>query len=219
MNKHEKDSLKKYDSIAQSYDTSLDGKFTAQFKQKMLELCPLSDGDSVLDVGCGNGRLINNLAQKNAIKAYGVDISPQMIRECRARYENIDFQVSNGEQLPFDDNSFDTVIICCVLHHLHNPKGFFLEVYRVLKAGGTLIVGEPCFPIIARLFTDWIISPLLKAGDNKLFSHKKLKGFFIENGFEITQVHKKGIIQIVTGQKILLKPPVQTEPQPPKWSR
>jgi len=202
MNKHEKDSLRKYDSIAQSYDTSLDGKFTAQFKLKMLELCPLSDGDTVLDVGCGNGRLINSLKQKNLIKAYGIDISSQMINECRERYRNIDFQVSNGERLPFNDNSFDTVIICCVLHHLNNPQGFFLEAHRVLKTGGTLIVGEPCFPAIARLFTDWIISPLLKAGDNKLFSHQRLKRFFVENGFSITQIHKKGVIQIVSGLKI-----------------
>ena len=44
MNKNEKYSIKKYDSLADIYDTSYDGKFTAKFKQIMIELCGVSDG-------------------------------------------------------------------------------------------------------------------------------------------------------------------------------
>ena len=202
MNKNEKNSIKKYDSIAQSYDVSFDGRFTAGFKVKMLELSEVSDGDRVLDVGCGNGSLINGISRKGKIQAYGVDISPNMIEECRKRYGDIEFVVSTGEGLPFDADSFDMLTICCVLHHLNNPQRFFHEAQRILKPGGKLIVGEPWFPVVARQFVDWVVSPLIKAGDNKVFSHKRLKGLFIGGGFSIAGIYRKGSMQIIKGRKI-----------------
>jgi ubiquinone/menaquinone biosynthesis C-methylase UbiE len=202
LNNFEKYSVKKYDSLAQAYDASFDGRFTAKFKVKILELCEVSDGGSVLDVGCGNGSLINAIKQKGNVKAYGVDISPNMIEECRKRYRDIEFMVSSGEDIPFDAGSFDTLTICCVLHHLNDPQKFFKEAQRVSKPGGTLIVGDPWFPFGVRHFADWVVSPLLKAGDNKIFSHKRLKGLFIDTGFSITEVYKKGSMQVIKGRKL-----------------
>ena len=200
MNKYEKNSIIKYNNIASDYDTSADGRFTAKFKNKILELCVIPDGSRVLDVGCGNGSLISGIKQKNDIEAYGIDISPEMIKECRKRYDNIDFRVSGGEDIPFEDNNFDIVIICCALHHLNNPEKFFQEAKRLLKTDGILIVGEPCFPFLIRKIADWIVSPLIKAGDNKLFSNKKLKNLFIKNAFHIVETYKKDVIQIVIGK-------------------
>ena len=202
MNKHEKYSVKKYDGIARVYDTAFEGRFTARFISKMLELCKVSDGDMVLDVGCGNGSLINGIRQKGNIKAYGVDLSPNMIEECRKRYSEIEFVVSSGEVLPFDNGVFDTLTICCVLHHLNDPQRFFREAHRVLKPGGTLIVGDPWFPFGIRQLFDWVVSPLLKAGDNKIFGHKRLKGLFTGNGFAVTEIFKQGSMQVVKGRKL-----------------
>ena len=201
MNRNEKYSIEKYDNIAATYDTSFDGQFTAKFKQEMLTLCNVSDGDRVLDVGCGNGKLIFEISRRAKIKAYGVDISPKMIEVCKQRYGNIDFDISSGEDLPFDEGNFDMLTICCVLHHLNNPIKFFSEAHRVLKEDGILIVGEPRFPFVIRKITDWIISPLLKAGDNKLFSHKRLKGLFSDNGFTIVEVYSQEFRQIIKGRK------------------
>ncbi|MDR2720140.1 MAG: class I SAM-dependent methyltransferase [Nitrososphaerota archaeon] len=189
--------------MAQNYDSTFDGKFTVKFKRKILEFCKISDGDTILDVGCGNGSLINEINQKGNVKAYGIDISPNMIKECRKLYNNsnIVFEVSTGEDMPFCDNVFNMLIICCVLHHLNNPKNFFKQAHRVLKRGGVLIVGEPWFPWGVRQLTNWIVSPLIKAGDNKLFSHEKLKHLFTDNGFEIMEIYKKGTIQIIKGRK------------------
>jgi len=200
LNKNEKYSIEKYNSIAHTYDTSFDGKFTASFKKAMLEKCEVSDGDRVLDVGCGNGRLIYEISQKAKIKAYGVDISENMIKVCKQQYTNITFDLANGETLPFADNSIDILIICCVLHHLNNPQAFFTEAKRILVKNGILLIGEPCFPFLIRKFTDWVISPLLRAGDNKLFSHRRLKKLFIDNDFFIADVYKKGFKQIIKGK-------------------
>ena len=202
MNNNEKYSIRNYDKIAQKYDNSFDGKFTAKFKNKMLEFCEVSDGDKVLDVGCGNGRLIHAISQKSDIKAYGIDISPNMIAECRIQYEGINFEVSNGEQLNFDKNSIDMVTICCVLHHLNTAQNFIKEAYRILKTDGVLIICEPWLPFGVRHFTDWIISPILRAGDNKIFSHKRIERLVTSENFEITEFYKKGVIQIIKAKKI-----------------
>jgi len=202
MSKYEKQSIKKYDELAANYDNTFDGKFTAKFKVKILELCEVADGERVLDVGCGNGSLIFAISQKADIEAYGIDISPKMIDECKAQYEGINFEVTNGERLPFEDESLDNVIICCSLHHLDNPLQFIAEAKRVLKQGGTLIIGEPWFPIGIKQFCDWILFPLMKSGDNKTFTHKRLKRIISDGGFDISKVHKKGSIQIVTAKRL-----------------
>jgi hypothetical protein len=72
----------------------------------------------------------------------------------------------------------------------------------VLKAGGILIVGEPWLPFGLRQIMDRVVSPLMKAGDNKIFSHKKLKQLFAQNGFGISASYKKGVVQIIKGRKL-----------------
>ncbi|MDR0919030.1 MAG: class I SAM-dependent methyltransferase [Oscillospiraceae bacterium] len=201
MNKNEKYSIENYDRIASNYDNTFDGKFTRKFKTEILEIIEPTDGVAILDVGCGNGNLISAIKTKADINAFGIDISSEMIKECKKTYSDINFQVSNGEHIPFEDNFFDYLTICCVLHHLNNPEKFFSEAKRVLKIGGTLIVGEPWIPPVAKPFVDYIFSPLLKAGDNKVFSHKKLKNFLTKNNFSLQYFKRKGIMQIVSGKK------------------
>jgi demethylmenaquinone methyltransferase/2-methoxy-6-polyprenyl-1,4-benzoquinol methylase len=197
MNKNEKYSIKKYDTIADKYDQTADGRFTADFKKELLKLCTVYSGDKILDVGCGNGSLIYEISRKANVQAYGVDLSPNMIEICRQRYADIVFEVSSGEKLSFADNSFNLLTICCVLHHLHNADNFVKEARRVLRQDGLLIIGEPWFPWGIRQLTDWIISPLMRAGDNKIFSHERLKHLILSHGFEIIEIYKKGTKQIV----------------------
>jgi len=202
MNKNEKNSIRKYDSIACDYDLTFEGKFTARYRQKILELCDVPNDGRILDVGCGNGSLINAIRQKNNSEAYGVDISPKMIEECRNSYEGINFHVSTGEKLGFDDDFFDAVTICCVLHHIHNPVNFFVEARRVLKRGGILIVGEPWNPFPIKQILDYIISPLLRSGDNKTFTKKRLRRLFEENGFAVLpNSYEKDFMQIIKAMK------------------
>ncbi|MCL2357148.1 MAG: methyltransferase domain-containing protein [Defluviitaleaceae bacterium] len=199
MKKFEKLSRAKYDKKAPKYDRTIDGHYCARFKRKLVETISVSDGEKVLDVGCGNGTLIGWISQKAKIQAFGVDISAKMIDECRVRHPHIDFNVSLADSLPFGDNEFDVITMCCVLHHLDEPQKFFPEVKRVLKPGGRLIISDPWYPPPFKQFAEYVVFPIHNAGDNKLFTRTQFKNFFTENGFSVLNTYYRGDVQTIIG--------------------
>lgn len=71
------------------------------------------------------------------------------------KYVNIDKSTNpdfccSAENIPVEDGSYDTVILCEVLEHLENPEQVLKEIFRILKNGGTLIMSTPfLFPVHA----------------------------------------------------------------------
>lgn len=104
-------------------------------------------GGKVLDVGTEKGGFIWTLI--DTLKDYhsfvGIDISFKELESIKKEFENepVDFIEMNAENLGFEDNSFDTVSISHSLHHILNIDKVFLEINRVLRAGGYLIIQEP----------------------------------------------------------------------------
>lgn len=86
---------------------------------------------SVLDIGCGDGFLLKKLLEKNKnIKALGVDISPMAVE--KAKENGIDCMLLDiTERLPFEDNSFESVILLDVLEHMFQPELVLREAVRV----------------------------------------------------------------------------------------
>lgn len=101
-----------------------------------------SDGDKILDLGCGNGRLIEFLPD-NGVDYAGVDSSEALIKLAKETYPERDFSVADVLSLPLADNSFDKVFSVAVLHHIPSRRlrlKFFSECQRVLKPRGLLIL-------------------------------------------------------------------------------
>jgi len=87
---------------------------------------------SVLDLGCGDGTLLDSLRLKEN-DAEGLDISQEAIKKCEAKNHKVKlFDFSNG-QLPYADNSFDYVVMLDVLEHLYNPDTLLAEAKRVSR--------------------------------------------------------------------------------------
>lgn len=101
----------------------------------------------ILDVGCGVGRVLVPLAKKGC-EVTGVDISKEMIKTCRTRVrkehlENkVRLMVTSADQLPFQSQSFDLVILSEVLFHIPDPllSKVVRESTRVVRKGGNVIV-------------------------------------------------------------------------------
>lgn len=102
----------------------------------------------VLEAGCGVGAQTKIIATKNPDSNFiSVDLSEDSIREAKGIIDslgitNVKFKQADIYDLPFENETFDSVIICFVLEHLHNPIQALIELKRVLKRGGTMIAIE-----------------------------------------------------------------------------
>jgi ubiquinone/menaquinone biosynthesis C-methylase UbiE/uncharacterized protein YbaR (Trm112 family) len=102
--------------------------------RKILTSVNLFPKASVLDVGCGDGRMLNKLVAQYQIKGQGVDISSNQLKENLRNnpFGNI-FYLSDAERLPFGDNTFDFIFCFDVLEHLSSPQACINEICRTLK--------------------------------------------------------------------------------------
>jgi ubiquinone/menaquinone biosynthesis C-methylase UbiE len=191
---------KAYDKKADNYDNTADGKFTEKFKKLLSENISMEDNDSILDVGCGNGTLLSKLSQIKKINGFGVDISPQMIKNASLRYPEFNFAVSDCENIPFNDHSMDMMTVCAAYHHFPDVDAFALEAKRIIKPNGNLYIAEVCLPVIIRQIAN-VFLPFSKDGDVKFYSTKEIENTFSNAGFRFVKVVKKGHIQIVQLQK------------------
>lgn len=101
-------------------------------------------GQSVLDLGCGVGRLTGRLASEGA-KVVGVDTSPGMIARAKRDVPAVEFFVMKPGVLDFPAASFDCIIASFVFQHIGDDEVFrrtLTECRRVLRAGGRIVMME-----------------------------------------------------------------------------
>lgn len=102
-------------------------------------------GLRVLDVGCGDGMLDTRLAQAGA-RVTGLDASADMIaaahRRANAAGVELDLVEGDADDLPFPAGHFDCVVSVATLCFVDDPRPTIEGMVRVLKPGGTLILGE-----------------------------------------------------------------------------
>jgi ubiquinone/menaquinone biosynthesis C-methylase UbiE len=135
----------------------------------------------VLDYCCGDGQFALKLAEKG-IEVIGIDISPESIKIAkneaveRGVSEKASFLVMDGEDMEFEDNSFDLILCLGVLHHLDIGRAY-QELARVLKPDGKIICDEPLihnpvFQLYRRLTphlrTEWETEHILSRKDIQL---------------------------------------------------
>lgn len=94
----------------------------------------------LLEIGCGMGTDLLQFARGGA-RCTGIDLTPRSIEITRHRFRlygaDGNFMISDGERLPFRNESFDVVYSNGVLHHTPDTVGAIREVHRVLRLGGT----------------------------------------------------------------------------------
>jgi SAM-dependent methyltransferase len=107
----------------------------------------LQPGETVLDLGSGAGVDVFIAAQQvgSQGKAIGIDMTPQMLERARDNaakggFNNVEFRQGRLESLPVDDASVDAVTSNCVINLVPDKTQVFVEVARVLKPGGRLVV-------------------------------------------------------------------------------
>lgn len=102
----------------------------------------LKPDDTVLDLGCGDGRLLEVIGDEK-VNYVGADVSENLLKIARARYPKTKFIKISGVKLPFGNESFDTVFALAVFHHIPSftlRAKFISEIKRVLKKDGKVVL-------------------------------------------------------------------------------
>ena len=99
---------------------------------------PSLAGKRVLEIGFGNGKMVNELVKVGA-EVHGVDLSETHKKLCEHRFKdakNVDLRLASATSLPFEDEYFDFGISWGVIMHTEDDMACFRELYRTLKPGG-----------------------------------------------------------------------------------
>lgn len=102
----------------------------------------IKDGDKVLDIGCGNGRL-TRLFEEKEIEYLGIDYSRPLVEIARENFPNREFRVGDLLDLDIGDEKFDAAILVAVLHHIPSVElrlRALQNVNSVLRQGGLLLM-------------------------------------------------------------------------------
>jgi 2-polyprenyl-3-methyl-5-hydroxy-6-metoxy-1,4-benzoquinol methylase len=97
-------------------------------------------GGRLLEVGCGNGRQLERLAQAGW-KVEGLDFDERAVQT--ARKLGLDVKTGDLESARYPDAHFDAVILSHVIEHVPDPVGLLAECRRVLRPGGQLVLATP----------------------------------------------------------------------------
>ena len=116
------------------------------WRKKVVNLVRKANAKNVLDVATGTGDLAIALKKGTQAKVTGLDISAGMLEVGREKIAkkalNIDMVLGDGENLPFENNSFDAVTVAFGVRNFENLEQGLKDINRVIKPGGQIVVLE-----------------------------------------------------------------------------
>lgn len=157
---------------------------------------------NLLDIGCGEGYLTNELASKKKTRAIGIDPGKEPLEEAKRRYKDIEFIKCSAYKLPFDDVCFDLVTVIEVLEHLDSPGRALEEIKRVAK--NCVILSVPNEPLW-RILNVMSLRYLKRWGNTPgHINHWTPKGFInlVEKDFKILKILKPIPWTIILAERI-----------------
>jgi demethylmenaquinone methyltransferase/2-methoxy-6-polyprenyl-1,4-benzoquinol methylase len=156
-----------FDRIAPVYD-AMNRVMTAGLDQRWRRATvreAVRPGDRVLDACCGTGDLAVAATKAGAGEVIGVDFSERMLERARCKASGLEWMQADVLALPFEDASFDSVVVGFGVRNVENLEAGIRELRRVLRPGGRLGILEITTPrgLLAPFYKLWFdrIVPLL----------------------------------------------------------
>ena len=200
-----------------------------RWRKKAVRLLKYREGSRILDVATGTGDVALEIARSTpaSVKITGADFCREMVELGEVKVSvspyagRIDFKVAPCEDLPFADNTFDSITIAFGIRNVVDRKLGLAEMWRVLRPGGRMIILEfstprsmlfrqiyyfyfrRLLPVVGGLFSRYNAYKYLPDSVIEFPSHEEFSRLISEAGFH--NIHIKeltfGIASIFIGEK------------------
>jgi len=161
---------------------------TQSFLYKSLYKAKKYARGKLLDVGCGQ-KPYENFFSDSISEYIGIDLPQSVSANKLPKRADIYYDINKG--LPFESDSFDTVLCTEVLEHVQEPSYLIKEINRVLKKGGYLILSAPqCWGLHE------------EPCDYYRYTKYGLKYLVEKNGFELKSLEERGGLWVMVGQRM-----------------
>ncbi len=147
---------KMFDTISGDYDglnRVISFGIDIKWRKKVVALVGASLPENILDIATGTGDLAIAMANTNAKKIIGLDISSGMLEIGKTKINKkglsskIEMVLGDSENMPFEDNTFDAITVAFGVRNFENLKNGLKEILRILKPGGVFVILETSVPI------------------------------------------------------------------------
>lgn len=149
-------------------------------------LSKISFNDNILEIGCGNGFLLNFLFELGYKNVFGVEPSNNAVKKVNKNIvENI--KVDIFKKNLFKEDYFKFIFFFQTFDHISDPNGFLEECYKILKKGGYIL----SFNHDIKSFTSRLLgekSPIIDIEHTFLYSPSTIKKIFEKNKFDVTEI-------------------------------
>jgi len=210
------DIKKSYGLVSRFYAVG-EGVFEKGFRRKGLQLLSVTPGEVVLEIGFGTGFSLKEMARSvgEKGKAYGIDITPQMLEITRKRLQKaglmdrVELCEGDARSMPYEDSKFDAVYMAAILELFDTPDipRVLKEIKRVLKPGGRLGVAsmtkEGWEGSLFIRFYEWLHQKIPRyASCRPIYVEKSVE----EAGYQIIKSEEFVLFKIIPGRIVVARP-------------
>ena len=198
-----------YSEIANTYNKRYDENFLVNIEKEIKSIITSNHYKTILEAGCGTGRWISSLEDKN-INIFGLDYSFDMMKIPKAEKSHLQLINADAVDIPFKNNFFDLIFCVNAIHHFPDKEKFIAECKRTLTNNGMIAV----FGVDPHIDKDWYVYDYFDSvyeNDLKRFpSTDQLKNILHDLKFEMIEnkiVEK--VFNLKTGKDIFNDPFLQ----------
>lgn len=183
-----------FGKLASIYD-HIFGNWIIGIQRKVIQQSKILKKARVLDAGCGTGNFLS-LLEKYPVRAYGIDISKQMLAVAKMKLNRVNIKLSSVERVSFPKGFFDYVFTIDAFHHFSDKKKAMENFHRLLKKKGILVVVDVDFgSFLNRVFQR------LEPGNNGILGRKEIKNIFKLYNFKVIKQINVGLFTFMTISK------------------
>ncbi|MBW4693356.1 MAG: class I SAM-dependent methyltransferase [Lyngbya sp. HA4199-MV5] len=199
-----------YNRMAALYDRVW-SRYLAKTLSFLHGWAPIAPTSTVLDVACGTGEFERLLLSKQPTQpVVGIDLAEKMLAIAQAKcrhYPNVSFQKASVSALPLVDRSFDVVVSASAFHYFDEPIAALLEMKRVLKSDGKLIILDWCKDdLLCRLY-DFVLQQFDPAY-RQCYTQAEFHTFLQTAGFQIQRATRRRVSLAWEVMAVIAKPTV-----------